>query len=262
LGSPRRSFAEVAITGGPIHPDHLGGLVGVGDGLIEAVGQVVAAEKGRPHSRRQGYAIGTALLSADQLLEVHGQLKASLDRLSDQSQKPLLHALEDRLKRAGSPGRRHQPKRPLANRSFTAEVPGTLASPEQAARLERAIRDRRRVWLRHQSDAIHFRAWPVQLLFHSISWYLAFETAEIGHQRGLIRCLRVDRLVLLNEDGNARRSSDAEHDDALGRQSPEPPPSRGSCASRPPTPCCTRQPFPWPCWMSATSSRILSGWPA
>ena len=179
--------------------------------------------KGRPHSRRQGYAIGTALLSADQLLEVHGQLKASLDRLSDQSQKPLLLTLEDRLKRAGilasdgNPGRRHQPKRALAHRSFTAEVPGTLASPEQAARLERAIRDRRRVWLRHQGEASRFRAWPVQLLFHAISWYLAFETAEIGHSRGLIRCLRVDRLVLANEDGNARRSSDAEHDDALAR---------------------------------------------
>ena len=179
--------------------------------------------KGRPHSRRQGYAIGTALLSADQLLEVHAQLKASLDRLSDQAQKPLLLTLEDRLQRAGilasdgSPGRRHQPKRALANRSFTAEVPGTLSSPEQAARLERAIRDRRRVWLRHQSEGSHFRAWPVQLLFHSISWYLAFETAEIGHSRGLIRCLRVDRLVLVNEDGNARRSSDAEHDDALAR---------------------------------------------
>ena len=97
--------------------------------------------KGRPHSRRQGYAIGTALLSADQLLEVHGQLKASLDRLSDQSQKPLLLTLEDRLKRAGilasdgSPGRRHQPKRALANRSFTAEVPGTRAQALREADL-------------------------------------------------------------------------------------------------------------------------------
>ncbi|MFN7229667.1 MAG: AAA family ATPase [Synechococcaceae cyanobacterium] len=179
--------------------------------------------KGRPHSRRQGYAIGTALLSADQLLEVHAHLRASLDRLSDQSQKPLLLTLEDRLRRAGilasdgSPGRRHQAKRVLAHRSFTAEVPGTLATPEQAARLERAIRDRRRIWLRHRPDDTRFRAWPVQLLFHSISWYLAFETAEIGHSRGLIRCLRVDRLTLLNEDGNARRSTDAEHDEALAR---------------------------------------------
>ncbi len=189
--------------------------------------------KGRPHSRRQGYAIGTALLSADQLLEVHAQLKASLDRLSDQSQKPLLLSLEERLQRAGllaagSGAGRRQPKRALAHRSFTAELPGTLASPEQATRVERAIRDRRRVWLRHRPDPVddqrrqrgddgRFRAWPLQLLFHNISWYLAFETAEIGREAGLIRTLRVDRLEFVNEDGNTRRNSEAEHDAGLQR---------------------------------------------
>ncbi|MEB3308589.1 MAG: hypothetical protein VKK98_10645, partial [Cyanobacteriota bacterium] len=84
----------------------------------------LAPVKGRPQSRRQGYAIGTALLSADQL---------------------------------------RQPKRALAHRSFTEEKPGTLSEAEMGARVERAIRDRR-------------RAWPLQLLFHNISWYLAFET--------------------------------------------------------------------------------------
>jgi hypothetical protein len=57
--------------------------------------------RGRPDSRRHGYAIGTALLSADQLLEVHSLLKASMERLSDASQKPLLLSLEDRLRRSG-----------------------------------------------------------------------------------------------------------------------------------------------------------------
>ena len=188
--------------------------------------------RGRPQSRRQGYAIGTALLSADQLLEVHAQLKASLDRLSDQSQKPLLLSLEDRLQRAGllTPDRRRQPKRALAHRSFTEEKPGTLADPEMSARVERAIRDRRRVWLRHRPDPIddaqrqrgddgRFRAWPLQLLFHNISWYLAFETFQIGRTDGLglIRILRVDRLVLHNEDGNIRRNTEAAHSWALER---------------------------------------------
>ena len=196
----------------------------------------LAPVKGRPQSRRQGYAIGTALLSADQLLEVHAQLKASLDRLSDQSQKPLLLSLEDRLQRAGIlradglPDRLRQPKRTLAHRSFTEEKPGTLAEPEMAARVERAIRDRRRIWLRHLPDPVseqqkqrgddgRFRAWPLQLLFHNISWYLAFETVSIGRSDGLglIRILRVDRLVLLNEDGNTRRNSEQEHERALER---------------------------------------------
>jgi hypothetical protein len=176
------------------------------------------------------------LLSADQLLEVHAQLKASLDRLSDQSQKPLLLSLEDRLQRAGilradgTPDRLRQPKRTLAHRSFTAEKPGTLADPEMAARVERAIRDRRRIWLRHLPDPVseqqkqrgddgRFRAWPLQLLFHTISWYLAFETVPIGRSDGLglIRILRVDRLVMLNEDGNARRNTEQEHEHALER---------------------------------------------
>jgi len=190
--------------------------------------------KGRPHSLRQGYAIGTALLSADQLLEVHALLKASLDRLSDQSQKPLLLTLEDRLQRAGllnqatGLARSRHPKRSMANRSFTEEKAGTLADPAYSRRLEMAIRDRRRLWLRHQPDVVsedrrrrgddgRFRAWPLQLLFHNISWYLAFETWEVGRELGLIRALRLDRLVLLSEDGNARRSTEQQHDAAMER---------------------------------------------
>ena len=192
--------------------------------------------KGRPHSRRQGYAIGTALLSADQLLQVHAQLKASQDRLSDQSQKPLLLILEERLQRAGilsadgNPDRLRQPRRALAHRSYTEEKPGTLSSLELSPRVERAIRDRRRVWLRHTPDVVDeqrrkrgddgsFRAWPLQLIFHNISWYLAFETSPIGRSDGLglIRVLRLDRLVLTKEDGNVRRSSEQEHAHALER---------------------------------------------
>ncbi len=190
--------------------------------------------KGRPHLVREGYAIGTALLSADQLLEIHALLKASLGRLSDESQKPILLTLESRLKRAGvlneaGVARRYRhPKRALANRSFTEEKRGTLADPEMSARVERAIVSRRRIWLKHTPDPLsnaqkqrrddgRFQAWPLQLLFHNISWYLAFETAEIGHIHGLIRTLRVDRLVMLSEDGNARRNSEVEHDNALQR---------------------------------------------
>ena len=179
--------------------------------------------KGRPHSLRQGYAIGTALLSADQLLEVHALLKASLDRLSDESQKPLLQTLEQRLIRVGlldtsGVARRYRhPKRALANRSLIEEKPGTLADPQMGARVERAIRDQRRIWLRHLPEEGKFRAWPLQLLFHNISWYLAFELYEVGYAKGLIRCLRVDRLVMLSEDGNARRMQEADHDEAMQR---------------------------------------------
>ncbi|MCP9793548.1 AAA family ATPase [Vulcanococcus limneticus] len=188
---------------------------------------------GRPDNLRHGYALGTALLSADQLLEVYTMLKASVERLGDPSQQPVLDQLRERLLWAGvlhegSVSRRFS-KRALANRSFTEEKPGTLADPELVQRLERAIKDRRRVRLRHLPDPEpseaeklrgedgSFRAWPLQLLFHNISWYLAFETYTPGRSQGLIRCLRLDRLVMLGEDGNVRRSSEDEHSTAMER---------------------------------------------
>ena len=188
--------------------------------------------KGRPDSRRHGFAIGTALLSADQLLEVHSLLKASMERLSDASQKPLLLSLEDRLRRAGlldgSSAHRNHGRRALAHRSFTEERKGTLAAIDQSAKIERAIKERRRVRLRHLPDVVtdaqkkqgqdgSFRAWPLQLLFHNISWYLAFEFDAIGTSEGLIRTLRVDRLVLLGLDGNVMRSQESQHQRAMAR---------------------------------------------
>ena len=201
------------------------------EGLLRPYG-FAPEVKGRPDSQRQGYAIGTALLSADQLLEVYGLLKASMERLSDASQKPLLLTLEERLRRAGLldglAARRPHGRRTLAHRSFTEERSGTLAASDQSERIERAIKERRRVWLRHlpdvpkgsmghQNNDGRFRAWPLQLLFHNISWYLAFEIESIGKPEGLIRVLRVDRLQLLGTDGNVIRSQGADHERALTR---------------------------------------------
>jgi predicted kinase len=88
--------------------------------------------QGRPDSLRQGYAIGTALLSGDQLLEVHSLRKVSFERLSDASQKLLLLALETRLRRGGlldeSKRRLLHSRRALAHRSFIGERSGTLAN--------------------------------------------------------------------------------------------------------------------------------------
>ncbi|CAK6695402.1 AAA family ATPase [Synechococcus sp. CBW1107] len=189
--------------------------------------------KGRPDNIRHGFFIGSALLSADQLLEVYRALKGAQERLSDQSQQTLLDQLEERLSWAGllqleRQGQRRS-RRAVANRSFTEECPDTLASPTQAQRVERAIRDRRRISLRHLPDPPpseqerrrgndgSFVVWPLQLLFHNISWYLAFERYGIGTQEGLIQTLRLDRLVMLGEDGNARRNTEAEHNAALQR---------------------------------------------
>ena len=203
--------------------------------LLTPYGLRPKTEPGRPSSLRHGYAIGTALLSADQLLEIHEMLKSSLDRLSDQSQKPVLNQLRERLiwakllPKEGDTGWRRHSKRAMANRSFTNERAGTLSSSDQSQRIEKAILERRRVLLRHLPDPEpsaaeklrgndgSFLAWPLQLLFHNISWYLAFETDMTGHSKGLIRTLRVDRLVLVSDTVNTRRSSEQDHVEAFER---------------------------------------------
>ena len=112
--------------------------------------------KGRPASVRHGFAFGTALLSADQVLEVHDLLVASMGRLSDASTKPLLTTLQDRLRSAWlldeQMQQRRPPNRALAHRSFTEVRPGTLATADQSQRLEQAIIQQRRVWLRHEPE--------------------------------------------------------------------------------------------------------------
>ena len=190
-----------------------------------------STNKGRPDSLRHGYAIGTALLSADQLLQVHELLESTIERLNDSSQHSLYKELDDRLRRAGllqstSP-QFNASNRTIANRSITENKVGTLAASDQCQKIEKLIFQRKLATLSHIPDSAsskttgsfdtRFRGWPLQLLFHNISWYLAFETEAIGRAHGLIRTLRVDRLVLHTVNTQIRRNSDTEHLHAIER---------------------------------------------
>jgi len=83
-----------------------------------------------------------------------------------------------------------------------------LAVPQQAERLEAAITAGQRVVLERFSDAANYGeepkepipVWPLQLLFHNIGWYLAYERDALGRDRGLIRTERLDRLALRQVD--------------------------------------------------------------
>ena len=47
-------------------------------------------------------------------------------------------------------------------------------------------------------EPIH--VWPLQLLFHNIGWYLAYEKDAVGRDHGLICTERLDRLGLRQVD--------------------------------------------------------------
>ncbi|MFM2079758.1 MAG: hypothetical protein RLZZ124_44 [Cyanobacteriota bacterium] len=183
--------------------------------------------RGRNDNVRHGYAIGTALLSAHRLREVHGVVSQAAGRLADPTAQDLLSELEQRLQWGGVALDQAAPVRALANRSIISAAlvrPDSLAAERQAEQLETAIVERRRVELERYASVASFadspsgafRAWPLQLLFHTIGWYLIYETDNVGREEGLIRSERIDRLRLVRTEGGYRRSEDA-HGAALAR---------------------------------------------
>jgi predicted kinase len=183
--------------------------------------------RSRYDNGRQGYAIGTALLSAHRLREVHGLVSQAAGRLADPSAQDFLAELEQRLHWGGIAIDEAMPVRAFANRSIVDASlvrPDSLAAERQAERLESAIVERRRVNLERygsvgsfaDSPTGRFRVWPLQLLFHNIGWYLVFEDDTIGSEEGLIRCERLDRLALCHGEGSYRRSEEV-HSQGLKR---------------------------------------------
>ncbi len=161
---------------------------------------------------RHGYAIGTALLSAHRLREIHGVVSQAAGRLDDPTAQDLLRELEQRLAWAGIAVEGTSPVRAFANRSIVSSAlvrPDSLAAERQAEALETAIVERRRIELERyasvgsfaDSPNGSFRVWPLQLLFHNIGWYLVFEEDSPGQEEGLIRCERLDRLALRRRTG-------------------------------------------------------------
>jgi hypothetical protein len=176
---------------------------------------------------RHGYALGTALLSAQRLREIHGVVSQAAGRLADPTAQDLLEELERRLAWAGIAVDGSAPVRAFANRSIVSSTlvrPDSLAAERQAEALETAIVERRRVVLdRYASVAAFpgsplgtFRGWPLQLLFHTIGWYVVVEEDRPGQAEGLIRCERLDRLALRRAERGTRRGDDS-HQRALDR---------------------------------------------
>ena len=176
---------------------------------------------------RHGYGLGTALLSAPRLREIHGVVRQAAGRLADPNAQHLLAELEQRLQWGGVAIDGTPPVRAFANRAIVSSAlvrPDSLAAERQAEALERAIVERRRIELERfasvaafpDSPRGTFRAWPLQLLFHTIGWYLVFEDDAVGYDAGLIRTERLDRLALRRSEGGYRRDEDA-HQRALER---------------------------------------------
>jgi hypothetical protein len=183
--------------------------------------------RNRNDNVRHGYCLGTAVLPAARLQELHNVLRQSAGRLADPSAQNLLAELDERLGWAGISADGVAPVRSYARHAVVDTKllrRDSLAAPRRAEAIERAIVEHRRVLLERYPGVGSFadspdgalRVWPLQLIFHNVGWYLIYEEDQVGHEQGLIRSERLDRLALRSSDGGLRRSSE-EHSAALAR---------------------------------------------
>ncbi|MCF8141495.1 MAG: WYL domain-containing protein [Cyanobium usitatum Tobar12.5m-G36] len=183
--------------------------------------------RNRNDNVRHGYCLGTAVLPAARLQELHNVLRQSAGRLADPSAQNLLVELDERLGWAGISADGVAPVRSYARHAVVDTKlvrRDSLTAPRRADAIEAAIVEHRRVLLERYSGVGSFadspagelRVWPLQLIFHNVGWYLLYEEDQVGHEQGLIRSERLDRLALRSSDGGLRRSPE-EHSAALAR---------------------------------------------
>ncbi len=175
--------------------------------------------RNRNDNVRHGYCLGTAVLPAARLQELHNVLRQSAGRLADPSAQNLLAELDERLGWAGISANGVAPVRSYARHAVVDTKlvrRDSLAAPRRADAIEAAIVEHRRVLLERypgvgsfaDSPAGELRVWPLQLIFHNVGWYLLYEEDQVGHEQGLIRSERLDRLALRRSDGGLRRSTE------------------------------------------------------
>ena len=160
-----------------------------------------------PGENLRGFGLGTAILTAQQLKDVHTRLNQAFKRLSDPTITHLLDSLAGRLKMAGIDVDNQVPLRAFANRSIIASITeadsshpnrNTLINRDALQKVEEAILDRKPVRLKvpdskRNGDTKEIIVWPLQILFHNIAWYLAYESMEMDR---LLTVTRLDRIQL------------------------------------------------------------------
>ena len=155
-----------------------------------------------PARLRRGYFIGTGILAEPELLQMAGLLQAQAKNIQDPLALSLLETLQHRLQRSQHDLDSLYPVRAIANRMIInpellpadalARHPETLAAEIEAGQMLELKRYSGVGRFEEQPDDF-FRAWPLQIVFRNIAWYLGYELAD-GAQKGLLQFERLDRL--------------------------------------------------------------------
>ena len=170
------------------------------------------------HRHKQGYFLGTGIFSKAQLLQLHQLLAGQARSLADPTVLSLFNTLTDRLKASKLSPLDPYPVRalynfPIANQNH---LPGealanTISQLEQEIEQGQCLELQRFPGVgRHGTEPDSFiQVWPVQMVFHTIGWYLGYEVAS-GPQKGLLGFERLDRLFRGRPVGQSRSRTQQE----------------------------------------------------
>ncbi len=152
----------------------------------------------------KGYFIGTAIFDRDDLKTLYQLLQSQKTYLED----PIAIELSDRFQHNIAAINLFDleecyPTRVIGNRSIVnSELLPTLALPRQLKKLETAIEQGELLKLSltphsarftGEESTKTFTAYPLQIIFHNVAWYLGYETVD-GDESGLFYFQRLDRL--------------------------------------------------------------------
>jgi hypothetical protein len=167
---------------------------------------------------RRGYFIGSGVLSEQDLLKVASLLQAQAKTIQDPAALGILDTLQERLQRSRHDLANLYPVRAIGNRTIvdTGQLP-VDALAKTLERLETEIETGQLLELNHFTGVGRFeyhpdgffRAWPLQMVFHNIGWYLGYEIAD-GSEQGLLQFERLDRLFRGRPQGQQRSRADQE----------------------------------------------------
>lgn len=167
-------------------------------------------------SMRRGYFSGTAILSQSDLLKVFRLLESQAKSLEDPESLAVYETFQERMKWSQLAQSQSYPVRAIHNRNIVnLEKLPPSALVHKTKELEAAIEQGQLLDLghlvgspRYQAAANnYFLAYPLQLVFHNIGWYLGLEYFT-GKQQGLLKFERVDRLLLGNKQSWRRSRSE------------------------------------------------------
>ena len=152
---------------------------------------------------KRGYFIGTGILCEVQLMQLYRMLRAQAQTLEDPTSLDLLEQFTQRLQYSQRLKETPYPVKTIANRPILnpALLPSS-ALPHTLSQLEQDIEQGRLLELNCFSGVGNFGdkpegfflAWPLQIVFYNIAWYLGYEMADNRSKPGLLQFQRLDRL--------------------------------------------------------------------